>query len=181
MRVSERSPHLLVLAPTRELAQQTAREAEWLVRYLDVSVVSLVGGLEMSPQLRALREGAAIVVGTPGRTRDHIERGSLRTEGICCVVLDEGDQMLDMGFREELEAILDALPEDRRTLALLGDDAPRGARAGGPLPRHPPDPDPDGGGGAARGYPPSGLHGPLKCSLLLTIRARRRHREEVTA
>ena len=77
--------------PTRELAQQTAREAEWLVRYLDVSVVSLVGGLEMSPQLRALREGAAIVVGTPGRTRDHIERGSLRTEGIRCVVLDEGE------------------------------------------------------------------------------------------
>ncbi len=115
MRVSERSPHLLVLAPTRELAQQTAREAEWLVRYLDVSVVSLVGGLEMSPQLRALREGAAIVVGTPGRMRDHIERGSLRTEDIRCVVLDEGDQMLDMGFREELEAILDALPEDRRT------------------------------------------------------------------
>ena len=69
----------------------------------------------MSPQLRALREGAAIVVGTSGRTRDYIERGSLRTEGIRCVVLDEGDQMLDMGFREELEAILDALPEDRRT------------------------------------------------------------------
>lgn len=115
MRASERTPHLLVLAPTRELAQQTAREAEWLVRYLDVSVVSLVGGLEMSPQLRALREGAAIVVGTPGRTRDHIERGSLRTENIRCVVLDEGDQMLDMGFREELEAILDALPNERRT------------------------------------------------------------------
>ena len=69
----------------------------------------------MSPQLRAFREGAAIVVGTPGRTRDHIERGSLRTEGIRCVVLDEGDQMLDMGFREELEAILDALPRERRT------------------------------------------------------------------
>ena len=115
MRASERSPRLLVLAPTRELAQQTAREAEWLVRYLDVSVVSLVGGLEMSPQLRALREGAAIVVGTPGRTRDHIERGSLRTGEIRCVVLDEGDQMLDMGFREELEAILDALPRERRT------------------------------------------------------------------
>ncbi|NLL37294.1 MAG: DEAD/DEAH box helicase [Fretibacterium sp.] len=115
MRLSERSPCLLVLAPTRELAQQTAREAEWLTRFLDVSVVSLVGGLEMSPQLRALREGAAIVVGTPGRTRDHIERRSLRTENIRCVVLDEGDLMLDMGFREELESILDALPEDRCT------------------------------------------------------------------
>ncbi len=114
-KVSERAPRLLVLAPTRELAQQTAREAEWLVRFLDISVVSLVGGLEMSPQLRSLREGAAIVVGTPGRVRDHIERGSLKTENIRCVVLDEGDQMLDMGFREELESILDSLPADRNT------------------------------------------------------------------
>ncbi|MDR2527547.1 MAG: DEAD/DEAH box helicase [Synergistaceae bacterium] len=115
MKVGERSPRLLVLSPTRELAQQTAREAEWLTRFMDLSVVSLVGGLEMSPQLRALREGATIVVGTPGRTLDHIQRGSLITRDIGCVVLDEGDQMLDMGFREELEGILDALPPERRT------------------------------------------------------------------
>ena len=115
MKMGERSPRLLVLSPTRELAQQTAREAEWLTRFMDLSVVSLVGGLEMSPQLRALREGATIVVGTPGRTLDHIQRGSLITRDIGCVVLDEGDQMLDMGFREELEGILDALPLERRT------------------------------------------------------------------
>ncbi|MDR2176294.1 MAG: DEAD/DEAH box helicase [Synergistaceae bacterium] len=115
IKTGERSPKILVLSPTRELAQQSAREAEWLVRFMDLSVVSLVGGLEMSPQLRALREGATIVVGTPGRTLDHVERGSLNMKNIGCVVLDEGDQMLDMGFREELEGILNALPEERRT------------------------------------------------------------------
>ncbi|MDR2179092.1 MAG: DEAD/DEAH box helicase [Synergistaceae bacterium] len=115
MKVGERFPRMLILSPTRELAQQSAREAEWLVRFMDLSVVSLVGGLEMSPQLRALREGATIVVGTPGRTLDHVQRGSLDTTNIGCVVLDEGDQMLDMGFREELEGILDALPAERRT------------------------------------------------------------------
>ena len=115
MKVGERSPRILVLSPTRELAQQSAREAEWLVRFMDLSVVSLVGGLEMSPQLRALREGATIVVGTPGRTLDHVERGSLKTDNIGYVVLDEGDQMLDMGFREELEGILNAMPAERRT------------------------------------------------------------------
>ncbi|GHS99413.1 DEAD/DEAH box helicase [Synergistales bacterium] len=115
MKQRERRPSMLVLSPTRELAQQTAREAEWLTRFLDISVVSLVGGLEMSPQLRSLREGAAIVVGTPGRTLDHVERGSLDTKNIDCVVLDEGDQMLDMGFRDELEGILNALPKERRT------------------------------------------------------------------
>jgi ATP-dependent RNA helicase DeaD len=115
MKVGERFPRMLILSPTRELAQQIAREAEWLVRFMDLSVVSLVGGLEMSPQLRALREGATIVVGTPGRTLDHVQRGSLDTTKVGCVILDEGDQMLDMGFREELEGILDALPAERRT------------------------------------------------------------------
>ena len=113
--IGDRLPRILILSPTRELAQQIAKEAEWLVRFMDLAVVSLVGGLEMSPQLRALRDGTAIVVGTPGRTLDHIERGSLNTQNVECVVLDEGDQMLDMGFREELEAILDTLPKERRS------------------------------------------------------------------
>ena len=115
IRAGERTPRLLVMAPTRELAQQTAQEAEWLTRYLDLPVVSLVGGMDMVAQLRSLRRGAAIVVGTPGRVRDHLERGSFNAEGISHVVLDEGDLMLDMGFRDELEAILGALPEDRGT------------------------------------------------------------------
>ncbi|MBQ9565620.1 MAG: DEAD/DEAH box helicase [Synergistaceae bacterium] len=115
LHAGERTPQILVLAPTRELAQQTAQEAEWLTRYLDLSVVSLVGGMEMVSQLRALRHGAAIIVGTPGRVRDHLERGSLSAGGIENIVLDEGDLMLDMGFRDELDAILGAMPEERRT------------------------------------------------------------------
>ncbi|MBQ7263301.1 MAG: DEAD/DEAH box helicase [Synergistaceae bacterium] len=110
-----RGPRALILAPTRELAQQTAREAEQLGCWLDVSVATLVGGMDVGPQLRALHHGAAIVVGTPGRVRDHIERGMFRTDRIGHVVLDEGDLMLDMGFRDELEAILGAMPEERRT------------------------------------------------------------------
>ena len=112
---STRTPHILILSPTRELTQQTEKEATWLTNLMDISAVSLVGGLEMMPQIRSLREGAAIVVGTPGRTLDHINRGTLKTDNIHSVVLDEGDQMLDMGFREELEGILDSLPADRRT------------------------------------------------------------------
>ena len=114
--IGERTPRILVLAPTRELAQQTANEAEFFGRYLKVSCASLVGGMEIVPQLKTLSRGAAIIAGTPGRVRDHIQRGSLKTDDIESVVLDEGDLMLDMGFREELEAILDAIPEGRRWL-----------------------------------------------------------------
>lgn len=116
MKIGERDPKILVLAPTRELAQQTADEAEFLGKFLHVSVASLVGGMDIYPQLRTLKHGAAIIAGTPGRVRDHIQRGSLVTENIESVVLDEGDLMLDMGFREELEDILNAIPEGRRWL-----------------------------------------------------------------
>lgn len=108
-------PAILILSPTRELAQQIAKEAEWISRYMDLSVATLVGGLDMSAQIRSLKEGAAIVVGTPGRTLDHINRGTLAAEDISSVVLDEGDHMLDMGFRDELEGILDELPARDRT------------------------------------------------------------------
>lgn len=115
MALPQSSPRILVLSPTRELAQQTAREAEWLSRYLDISVATLVGGLDMSTQIRSLKDGAVIVVGTPGRTLDHVNRGTLRADGIHSVILDEGDHMLDMGFRDELEGILDAIPHRERT------------------------------------------------------------------
>ena len=114
--IGERTPQILVLAPTRELAQQTANEAEFLGGFLKISCVSLVGGMEIVPQLKALSRGAAVIAGTPGRVRDHIKRGSLNTTEIRAVVLDEGDLMLDMGFREELEDILNAMPEGRRWL-----------------------------------------------------------------
>ncbi|MBQ7593164.1 MAG: DEAD/DEAH box helicase [Synergistaceae bacterium] len=116
MKIGEKNPQILVLAPTRELAQQTADEAEYLGKFLKVSVASLVGGMDIYPQLRTLKHGAAIITGTPGRVRDHIQRKSFETSEIHSVVLDEGDLMLDMGFREELEAILDAMPKGRRWL-----------------------------------------------------------------
>ena len=111
IKIKTREPEILILAPTRELAQQTAHEAEWLTRYLNLNIASLVGGMDIVSQLKDLRRGAAIIAGTPGRVRDHLTRGSLNAENIKCVVLDEGDLMLDMGFREELEAILKSLPE----------------------------------------------------------------------
>ncbi|MDO5620256.1 MAG: DEAD/DEAH box helicase [Paracoccus sp. (in: a-proteobacteria)] len=107
-------PLALVIAPTRELALQVARELGWL--HQGAQVATVVGGMEYRGQLRALAAGPQIVVGTPGRLRDHIERGSLDLSGLRAVVLDEADEMLDLGFREDLEFILAAAPESRRTL-----------------------------------------------------------------
>jgi ATP-dependent RNA helicase DeaD len=109
-------PCVLVIAPTRELALQVSRELMWLYGAAGVRVAACVGGMDPSKERRALREGPQIVVGTPGRLRDHLERGALELAGLRTVVLDEADEMLDMGFREDLEEILDATPETRRTL-----------------------------------------------------------------
>ncbi len=113
---SPAAPLALVIAPTRELAQQVQRELEWLYAEAGARVVSCVGGMDPRREQRALAAGCHIVVGTPGRLRDHLERGQLRTDGLKAVVLDEADEMLDLGFREELEAILDSAPAERRTL-----------------------------------------------------------------
>jgi len=109
-------PVALAVAPTRELALQVMRELEWLYAETGAKVVSCVGGMDMRTERRNLQNGAHIVVGTPGRLRDHIERGSFDTSGLKGVVLDEADEMLDLGFRDDLEYILDAAPADRRTL-----------------------------------------------------------------
>ncbi|MGB3176839.1 MAG: DEAD/DEAH box helicase [Albidovulum sp.] len=110
------SPLALIIAPTRELALQVKRELAWLYELTGVSVASCVGGMDMRDERRTLDRGAHIVVGTPGRLRDHIQRGSLDMTGIRAVVLDEADEMLDLGFREDLEFILSGAPESRRTL-----------------------------------------------------------------
>ena len=109
-------PLALVIAPTRELALQVSRELAWLYAGAGVRIATCVGGMDASKERRNLRGGPAIVVGTPGRLRDHLERGALDLSGLIGVVLDEADEMLDMGFREDLEEILDATPEGRRTL-----------------------------------------------------------------
>jgi ATP-dependent RNA helicase DeaD len=109
-------PLALVVAPTRELAMQVKAELEWLYAKTSALIATCVGGMDMRNERRTLQRGAHIVVGTPGRLRDHIERGSLDTTGFKAVVLDEADEMLDLGFREDLEYILGAAPKDRRTL-----------------------------------------------------------------
>ena len=108
------APSALVIAPTRELAIQVQRELSWL--YAGARVVSCVGGMDPRAERRALDAGCQIVVGTPGRLRDHLERGNLHLDKLGAVILDEADEMLDLGFREEIEEILDATPKDRRTL-----------------------------------------------------------------
>ncbi|OYU40912.1 MAG: DEAD/DEAH box helicase [Pseudorhodobacter sp. PARRP1] len=109
-------PLALVIAPTRELALQVARELEWLYASAGAQIATCVGGMDYRSEKRALDRGAHIVVGTPGRLRDHIDRKSLDLSGLRAAVLDEADEMLDLGFREDLEYILAAAPEDRRTL-----------------------------------------------------------------
>ncbi|WP_421694211.1 DEAD/DEAH box helicase [Aestuariivirga sp.] len=106
----------LIIAPTRELALQVERELRWLYADAGAVTASCVGGMDMRKERRQLERGAHIVVGTPGRLRDHITKGSLDLSDLRAVVLDEADEMLDLGFREDLEFILAAAPPQRRTL-----------------------------------------------------------------
>ncbi len=110
------APLALVVAPTRELALQVQRELDWLYAGARARVIACVGGMDPRREARLLAEGAHIVVGTPGRLRDHLERGRFDMSALRAVVLDEADEMLDLGFREDLEFILDATPAERRTL-----------------------------------------------------------------
>lgn len=110
------APLALVIAPTRELAMQVKRELAWLYAQAGVVMASTVGGMDMRDERRALERGAHVVVATPGRLRDHIMRNSIDLSQCRAVVLDEADEMLDLGFREDLEFILGEAPEDRQTL-----------------------------------------------------------------
>ncbi|WP_404333500.1 DEAD/DEAH box helicase [Sphingomonas sp. MMS12-HWE2-04] len=114
--VPTREPHALVIAPTRELALQVSRELIWLYGPTGARIATCVGGMDASKERRQLNHGAHIVVGTPGRLRDHLERGALDLSNLRAAILDEADEMLDMGFREDLEEILNASPNERRTL-----------------------------------------------------------------
>ncbi|CAJ0859321.1 ATP-dependent RNA helicase DDX31/DBP7 [freshwater sediment metagenome] len=127
-RLETRDPVALIVAPTRELALQVERELSWLYEHAPTRIVSCVGGMDARLERRKLSEGAHIVVGTPGRLRDHIERGGLNTKKLAAVVLDEADEMLDLGFREDLEFILEAAPVDRRTL-MFSATIPKGIAA----------------------------------------------------
>jgi len=119
------APLALIVAPTRELALQVHRELAWLYHYADARVVSCVGGMDPRREQRELAAGAHIVVGTPGRLCDHLRRGRLDVSELKAIVLDEADEMLDLGFREDMEFILETTPESRRTL-LFSATLPRG-------------------------------------------------------
>ena len=110
------APMALCIAPTRELAMQVKRELDWLYKDARAKTASCIGGMDSRDERRKLQAGVHIVVGTPGRLCDHISRGALDMSELKAVVLDEADEMLKMGFREELETILNASPAERRTL-----------------------------------------------------------------
>ncbi|TWB01557.1 DEAD/DEAH box helicase [Bradyrhizobium stylosanthis] len=119
------APLALIVAPTRELALQVQRELAWLYGHAGGRVVSCVGGMDPRREQRELAAGAHIVVGTPGRLCDHLRRGRLDISELTAVVLDEADEMLNLGFREDMEFILETTPETRRTL-MFSATFPRG-------------------------------------------------------
>jgi len=112
-----RGVEAIILCPTRELAVQVADEFKKLAKYRkDARIVPVYGGQPIEKQLVGLKKGARIVVGTPGRVMDHMNRGTLRLDSIRFAVLDEADRMLDMGFVDDMKTILWAMPEERQTL-----------------------------------------------------------------
>jgi ATP-dependent RNA helicase DeaD len=111
---AQRSVQAVVVLPTRELAMQVAQAVHALGRSRAISVLPLYGGQAYDRQLRSLREGVHVIVGTPGRMMDHLRRGTLKLDSVRTVILDEADEMLDMGFVEDIEFILDAVPAERQ-------------------------------------------------------------------
>ncbi|MBN3584661.1 DEAD/DEAH box helicase [Algoriphagus aestuarii] len=110
-------PQAIILCPTRELAVQVEGEIQKLAKFhRKINSVAIYGGESIDKQIRVLRKGVQIVVGTPGRVQDHINRGTLKLENAGIIVLDEADEMLDMGFRDDIEAILQEMPEERQTV-----------------------------------------------------------------
>ncbi|MDY8108341.1 DEAD/DEAH box helicase [Fulvimarina sp. 2208YS6-2-32] len=109
-------PMALIVAPTRELAMQVTNELTWLYAKAGAKLATLVGGMDPRAERRRLAQGVHIVVGTPGRLRDHLTRGALQIGALKVLVLDEADEMLNLGFREDLEFLLQATPASRRTL-----------------------------------------------------------------
>src|SRR5512140_1642269 len=119
LEVTSQAVQALVLCPTRELADQVGKELRRLARFTDnIKILTLCGGVPFGPQLGSLDHGAHVVVGTPGRLLDHLRRGSLDLSSLQTLVLDEADRMPDMGFQEEIGALIAAAPKKRQTLLL---------------------------------------------------------------
>ena len=112
-----KKPQAIVLCPTRELAVQVAEEIRKLAKYMsDIKVLPVYGGQEIVRQIKSLKAGVQIIVGTPGRVMDHMRRKTVKFDSVSMVILDEADEMLDMGFREDMETILTETPEERQTV-----------------------------------------------------------------
>lgn len=114
---SNKNTQALIMCPTRELSVQVAAELTKLLKYKkNINIVAIYGGQSIGIQLRSLSKGAQIVIGTPGRIMDHLERKSISLQNINTVILDEADRMLDMGFRDDIELILSQTPKNRQTI-----------------------------------------------------------------
>ena len=114
---SNKKTQVIILSPTRELAIQVADEIRALAKYMHgVKVLPVYGGQEISKQIRSLKGGAQIIIGTPGRVMDHLRRRTIRCDHVNKIVLDEADEMLNMGFREDIETILEYIPEPHQTI-----------------------------------------------------------------
>lgn len=115
-----RKTQVLILAPTRELAIQSAEELHKLSKYMHgVRILPIYGGADINRQIRGLKGGVQIIIGTPGRVMDHMRRRTIKTDHINTIVLDEADEMLNMGFREDIETILEQLPSENRQMVLF--------------------------------------------------------------
>ncbi|SDW97354.1 ATP-dependent RNA helicase DeaD [Methanohalophilus halophilus] len=114
--VKSKKVQVVVLCPTRELANQVAEEMSKLAKYQNTKMLPVYGGQPIDRQIKALRRGVHIVIGTPGRIMDHIQRKTLKLDGVKMLVLDEADEMLDMGFREDIEFILSRVPGQKQTV-----------------------------------------------------------------
>ena len=123
---NSRKTQVIILSPTRELAIQVADEIRKLAKYMHgVKVLPVYGGQEIGRQIKALKGGAQIIVGTPGRVMDHLRRKTIRCDAIHTVVLDEADEMLNMGFRDDIETILEYIPAEGRQTILFSATMPK--------------------------------------------------------
>ena len=125
IRIEQKAPQALVLVPTRELAIQVAEAFQkYAVGLAGFHVLPIYGGQSYTPQLNALRRGTHVIVGTPGRVMDHLDRGTLTLEGVTTVVLDEADEMLAMGFADAMDSILGKVPAERQVALFSATMAP---------------------------------------------------------
>ncbi len=136
--VALKQPQILVLTPTRELAIQVAEAMQKYARHLqDFHVLPVYGGQGMDTQLRMLKRGVHVVVGTPGRIQDHLRRGTLKLDRLSALVIDEADEMLRMGFIDDVEQILEHTPTEKQVALVLRDHALRHPPRGRQIPARP--------------------------------------------